>query len=189
MEQLLALAKKAADQAEVFACEQVTDTVSYQNATLHDIETNFLSGVSLRIIKDGKLGFAYTRNLKDRQELVTNALHSLEGGVEAGYALPAATAVRVLDTYDASVKALTGEQLVDEAGRVCDILQAKTDGEITVSTFTSRDTLRLLNHQGADLSRQSSSAGTYGDISYPGSGSGIGRIHYDKRLLPMPDPG
>lgn len=187
MEQLLALATKAADQAEVFACEQVTDTVSYQNARLHTIETNFLSGVSLRIIKDGRLGFAYTRNLKDRQELVDNARHSLEGGVEAAYALPSTTGPRPLDTYDDSVRALTGEQLADEAGRVCDLLRSGTDGEIAVSAFTSRDTVRVLNHAGTDLSRQSSSAGTYGDVTYPGSGSGIGRTHFDKRLQPMPD--
>jgi PmbA protein len=187
MEQLLSMAQRAADQAEVFSYEQVTDRVAYQNARLYDIETNFLSGVALRIIKDGKLGFAYTRNLKDRQELVDNARHSLEGGVEAGYAFPRTAAVNPLDTYDAKVKELSGDQLVNEARRVCDRLKAGASGEISVTTFTSRDSLRILNSAGTDLAVRSSSAGTYGDIIFPGSGSGIGRIHLRKGLEPMPD--
>ncbi|MCU0606742.1 MAG: TldD/PmbA family protein [Candidatus Edwardsbacteria bacterium] len=186
MEQLLALAAKAADQAEVFTHEQVTDTVTCQDARLHDIRTDFLSGVSLRIIKDGKLGFAYTRNLLDRQGLVDNALRSLEGGVEARYVLPAAAPASALDSYDDSVRSLTGAQLVDEARRVCDILKASPDGEIAVGVHTSRDSLRIINSAGADLTGRSTAAGTFGDIIYPGSGSGIGRAHYTKRLEPMP---
>ncbi|MRR10452.1 TldD/PmbA family protein, partial [bacterium] len=187
MEQLLALAVTAADQAEVFCHEQVTDTVAYQDARLHDISTNYLSGFSLRIIKGGKLGFAYTRNLLDRQGLVDNALRSLGGGVEAGYALPADAPAGALDTYDDSVRALTGAQLVDEARRICGILKTRAAGEITVAVQTSRDSLRIINSSGADLAGRSTAAGTFADIIYPGSGSGIGRAHYAKRLEPMPD--
>jgi PmbA protein len=187
MEKLLEMAKKAADQAEVYSTGYSSSSVSFQDAKLHDIETNFLSGVSLRIIKAGRLGFAYTRNLIDRQELLDNALHSLEGGVEAPYDLPSASQAKELDTCDPAVKDLTGAILLDEAKRVCSVLKSKSTGEITAVSFANQESLRIINSQGADISRKSTSAGTYGDIIYPGSGSGIGRYHLGKGFEPMPD--
>ena len=60
MEQLLEMAKKVCDQAEVYVVERSSSSVSFENAKLHDIDSKIQSGLSLRIIKDGKLGFAYT---------------------------------------------------------------------------------------------------------------------------------
>ncbi len=104
MEKLLDMAKKVTNQAEIYSAEYTSNAVSFQDAKLYNIETNFLSGISLRIIKDGRLGFAYTRNLIDRQELLDNALRSLEGGVEAPYDLPDTKGIKKLDTYDPTIK-------------------------------------------------------------------------------------
>ncbi len=187
MEKLLDMAKKAADQAEVYSADNISNSVSFQDAKLYNIETNFLSGVSLRIIKDGRLGFAYTRNLIDRQELLNNALRSLEGGVEAPYELPATTGIKKIDTYDPTSKTITSSELVEEAKRICGVVESKTTGEIMAVAFADRDSLRILNSKGTDVNRQSSIAGTYGSIIFPGSGSGIGRIHQSKRFDRMPD--
>jgi PmbA protein len=187
MEKLLEMAKRAADQAEVYSIGYSSSSVSFNDAKLHDIETNFLSGVSLRIIKNGRLGFAYTRNLTDRQELLDNALCSLDGGVEAPYDLPDAGKTGEIDTCDPAVKNLTGADLLEEAKRVCTVLKSRSDGEITAVSFANQESLRILNSRGADISRKSSSAGTYGDIIYPGSGSGIGRYHLAKGFTQMPD--
>ncbi len=175
MEQLLEMAQKVCEQAEVFALQDTSIGVSFENAALHDIDTDMESGFSLRIIKDGKLGFAYTRNLLDRAEFLQNALNSLEGGVEAGYELPLTTAVAQLDTYDASAEAVTSTTLVEECRRVCDILSAKTDGEIMAGAHTFTGTQRLLNSAGTDLSASFSSGGIYGEAIFPGTGQGIGR--------------
>ena len=88
MEKLLELAKKVVDQAEVYSLEETADTVRFENAILKDIESKTQSGISLRVIKDGKLGFAYTKNLLNREELLGNALDSLRGGVEALFDFP-----------------------------------------------------------------------------------------------------
>ncbi len=187
MEKLLEMAAKAADQAEVFACDQVADSVSFQDAKLHDIETNFLSGVALRIVKYGKLGFAYTRNLKDRKALLDNAIRSLEGGVEADYEFPKPTGPKKLETYDPSVKKLSGTDLLAETSRICDTLLAKAAGEIMAGTYTQRNAIRILNSNGAELADESSEAGSFCEIFYPGSGSGFGAIHRNKLLTGMPN--
>lgn len=186
MERLLEMAAKAADQAEVFALDQATDSVTFQDNKLHDIETNFLSGVSLRIVKDGRLGFAYTRNLIDRQGLLNNALCSLHGGVEAPYELPATRQAKDLDTYDPSVEALSGERLVENTKNICEMLQPRVEGEIMAVTFTQREELRILNSKGTELRQQSTEGGSFCEVFYPGSGSGFGGSHKGKRLSKMP---
>ncbi len=69
----------------------MADRVRFEDGRLKDVESSMRSGVGLTIIKDGRLGSAYTRNLRDRQELLELALAALAGGVEADYELaPAA---------------------------------------------------------------------------------------------------
>ena len=187
MEKLLEMARKSADQAEVFSTEQSSSSVSFQDAKLYDIRTNFLSGVSLRIIKDGRLGFAYTRNLKDRQGLLDNALDSLRGGVEAHYGLPDTRVGKSLATYDPAASKLSSADLAGEAKRICEILKAASAGEIMAGAYVSVDSLRVLNSRGADLSQRNSIAGSYSSIIFPGSGSGISREVRSRAMVKMPD--
>lgn len=187
MEQLLEMAKKVCDQAEVFAIEFTSNGVSFENAKLHDIESEIQSGLSLRIIKDGKLGFAYTRNLLNREELLQNALDAMKGGVEAGYEFPLTKDVPRLDTYDASIETLTSTEMVEECERVCDLLSSKTDGEIMAAASSHIATIRILNSTGTDVTTTFSGYGTYGATIYPGSGTGIVRVLSKKRFEPMPD--
>lgn len=102
MEKLLQMAKKVCDKAEVYSHENTHNSVSFENAKLHDIDSAFQSGFSLRIIKNGKLGLAYTKNLLNREELLQNALTSLEGGVEVNYSFPLTQEIPQLESFDPS---------------------------------------------------------------------------------------
>jgi predicted Zn-dependent protease len=61
MERILEAAKKISDKAEVYYVEYGSDSVSFENAGFKDVESRIQSGFGLRIIKDDKLGFAYTK--------------------------------------------------------------------------------------------------------------------------------
>ena len=187
MERLLEMAEKVCDQAEIFALDCFGNQVSFQNAKLHDIDTIMQSGLSLRIIKDGKSGFAYTRNLLDRNEFLQNALEAVKGGVEAEFEFPLTTNVAPLDTYVASVESLSSATMVEECARVCERLTANTDGEIVAAAYCSFGTMRILNSAGTNLSRNFSETGVHGYAIYPGSANGIGRIHTCKAFESMPD--
>lgn len=187
MEKLLQMAKRVCDKAEVYSHGNTYNSVSFQNAKLHDIESTFLSGLSLRIIKNGKLGFAYTRNLVDRQELLQNALISLEGGVDANYDLPFTEKLPQLDTIDPSLENLSSTQMVEECVRVCGLLKSKTDGEVFLTSFTNITHIRIINSQGTDVSIKGGEYSASGSVIYPGSGSGIERIFQSKKFGKMPD--
>ena len=186
MEKLLEKAKQVCDKAEVFSLGHFNHAVSFEDAKLHDIDSKIQSGVSLRIIKDGKLGFAYTRNLIDRDELIHNALDSLKGGVAAEYTFPLTKEIPRLDTYNPIIDKISGTAMVAECRRVCDILSSKTNGEIIMGTSVDIENIRIINSEGTDVSSRKGYYSAVGYIGYPGSGGGLWRLYLSRKFEEFP---
>jgi PmbA protein len=68
MEKTISLARKHSDQAELYSLEQTQNMVRLEDAKLKDIQSTMQSGTSIRLLKNQKLGFAYTRSLNNREE-------------------------------------------------------------------------------------------------------------------------
>lgn len=182
MERLLETAKKVCDKAEVYSVDYRSDSVSFENGQLKDIESSMQSGVSLRIMKNNCLGFAYTKNLRDREELVQNALDSLKGEVEASFEFPFTKALRELETYDPAIESLSNSAMVAECTRVCELLSGKTKGQLNISAYRSARSLRIMNSAGTDLSRRSSSYHLSPQIVYPYTQASLHRGLTSKRF-------
>ena len=176
MEKLLEMAKKISDQSEIYSLDKIEDDISFENSKLKDIESKSQSGICLRIIKENKLGFAYTKNLTNRDELIRNAVDSLKGGVDGEFDFPLTQQVPGLNSYEPSVEDLSNTRLVDECGRICDLLSPKTDGQINLSAGQNINKIRVLNSQGTDIAASNTSYYLYSSICYPGSYSSINRI-------------
>ncbi|OYD13928.1 Zn-dependent protease [candidate division WOR-3 bacterium JGI_Cruoil_03_44_89] len=187
MERLMQIARKVSDKVEIYSLDETSNSVSFENAKLKDIDSKFQSGFSLRIIKDGKVGFAFTKNLIDREEFVENALSSLKGGVEAEFDLPLTGNLPKLDTYDPSIGSLENNTIVDECNRICDILAPRTEGQINLYAGCGINRLRLMNSNGTDLSTDYSYYYTYTAIMYPGSYASISREGIYKKFKKTPD--
>jgi PmbA protein len=187
MEKLLEMAKKVSDKAEVYSIEHTYNPVIFEDAKLHDIESKFQSGISLRIVKNSKLGFAYTKNLLNREEILQNALDSIKGEVKVNYDYPLTKELPQLDTYDPSIENLTSLEMVEECMRICNILKSKTDGEISITSYKYIENIRIINSEGTDISGKSSLYGVYGGVIYPGSASAIWRVFLSKKFEKLPD--
>ena len=183
MEELLEMARKRADQAEVYSLDEAADEVRFEDGKLKDIESESQSGVSLRIIKEGKLGFAYTKNLIHPEETLQNAFDSLKGGVEAPFQLPLTKEGLPLDTYDPSIESLSNAEIVEECRRVCEVVLPKTKGQVNLSAGRKIVRIRLINSQGTDLSSTSSFYFFGAEILYPGSYSSIHREVLGKKFV------
>jgi PmbA protein len=186
MEKLLEQALKKADAVEIFALDRKNNEVSFENAQLQEIATSYQSGISLRLIKDKKLGFAYTRNLNAPEELINNALESLKGNVKAEYDFPETKEVPQLNTYDESIETVSSTQLVDECQRICERLKA-TGAEIFVWASVGTNEIRLLNNKGTNLLAKGSIYGIGVRLTFPGSASGILRVWIRKKFESIPD--
>jgi PmbA protein len=187
MEKLLELAASAADQAEVYSLDQRHEAVEFRDAKLHDTKTELRSGVCLRILAGGRLGFAWTRNLVDRQALLDDALASLSGGVEAGFDLPATPAPPALDNYDPAAEGVTTEALLEQGGLVVEELADRTGGEVQVDAGIAVHSFRIANTRGADLSATTSTYHVRFSVSVPGTGARISRIFRAPAVAPFPE--
>ncbi|HEX38050.1 MAG TPA: TldD/PmbA family protein [Candidatus Cloacimonetes bacterium] len=181
MEKLLEMAKKVCDQAEIYYNEPNSSEVLFQKGELHDIESQFQSGIALRIIKDGKLGFSYTKNLIDREEFLQNALDSLKGGVKAGYSFPLTKELPQFNTYDPHVEKVTSVEMVDHCQGMADVIMEETDAELEIAGYKETRTIRIMNTNGTDLQNISGSNGYWVNLIYPGGGAGLSRIFEEKK--------
>lgn len=187
MEQLLKMAREVSDKAEVYSTERRIDGVSFEDAHLKDIESSIQSGISLRIINGDKLGFAYTTNLMNKEELIRNALDSLKGGVEGLFEFPVTRDLPILDTYDLSIGAVENSAVVEECRRICDLLSQRTKGQINTSAHRSTRNMRIMNSSGTDLSLKSSAYVLNTQILYDYSSASINRLLVSKTFRKAPD--
>lgn len=187
MEQLMAIARKSADKVEIYSRGVSADRVTFENGKLKDIDSKVLSGVCLRLFKEGKLGTAYTQNLVDREELVRNALVSLRGGVEADYDLPRGSSVPKLESYEPSIGQLTNTHMVDECARISDAIASRTKCQVDVGAGRTTLRVRVLNSEGADLSAEFSNYSSDAAARFPGSYAAITQNLEAKNFEPFPD--
>jgi len=187
MEQLLEQARRVSDQSEVFFQEQRSDSVSFENGLLKNIESRDQSGISLRLIREGRLGFAYTRNLRRPEELVQNTLATLPGGVEARYALPERFSPPDGGAYDSAIENLSNTQMVEEGQRLAAELGGKTAGQVNLLVYRSVTRVRLINSRGSDLDWRTSNYGVHLSLMYPGSYNAVERSWVAKKFEPVPE--
>ena len=182
MEKLMQIAKKNADHVLIRNIKEEMTNVSFENGELKNIETSIASNIALTLIKDGKIGFAYTTNLIDREQFVKNALTSLKGGADGSYGISNSGDPVKLNSYDKSIENIGTSQLVDEAKRTIDYLKTKTDGQVNLEQGMVKEEIRILNSNGVDYSQKNSSYFLYPMVLYPGSYSSVMRAFASKSL-------
>ncbi|MEN2983787.1 MAG: metallopeptidase TldD-related protein [Dictyoglomaceae bacterium] len=182
IEKLMEIARKYCDEVEIYEVDYTADGVSFENGILKEIDSTIQAGISLRIIKEGKLGFAYTKNLIDPEDLVKNALDSLKGEVEAKFSFPYTKNIINLNTYDPEIENLNNSKLVEECKRISDILSEGTKTQVNVSAVKNIVNIRLMNSNGTNLSTKISKYQCFASAMYPGSYSAVYKVIVDKKF-------
>ena len=159
-EEVLALARRQADQAEVFSVSSTSIPVSYEGNRLKSVDTRESSGIALRIIKDGRIGFSSTTNTEDKEGLVARAVAMLPFGARAHMEFPDAAEYTHVPTYDEGAAALQSASLVEIGSGLIDRMHGDFpdvvwEGRVSQSVSTTR----LLNSNGLLAEETSSSVG------------------------------
>ncbi len=144
-EQVLAHARRSASWAEVYTVSEEETPVSFEANRLRSIETREARGVALRLVVDGRIGFASSSNLDDPAALVNDALATARFGPASALAYPTwRTEEDNLDLFDDAVRSLTSDEMVQMGQRIVDRVRAhgedilcdadirKEVGEVTV---------------------------------------------------------
>ena len=148
MESILAKAKKVADVAEVFAVSSEETHVSFETNRLKHLQTKQQTSVALRVIRQGKIGYATSTNLASSDELVKNAVETAQFGMTARFELPGSSSYPQIEIMDEKVESVSteamiklGEELIATVTRhtpgiICEA--GVTKGTVSVSIMNSR---------------------------------------------------
>lgn len=146
-----------ASQAEVYAVESEETPVRFEANKLKELNARHTSGVAVRVIVEGRIGFASSTRPGDVEDVVRAAVETAPFGPEAQFDFPSNGSAPAVEVYDPATEAIsvdsmieTGQSLVDAARAIepellCDasVRRAVATGTIANSNggqFTYRGT-------------------------------------------------
>ncbi len=187
MKKLLEIAMEKADQAEVFHVVDSSGSLEMRNATLTEISSSITAGYAIRVIKDGKLGTAYTKNLLNRTELVSNALSSLKAQVEVAFRFPGSCDAPALNSYSESMEGIGFREVKQQCSEVIEYFDGKTEGQLDVQGGFYSEEIFILNSSGLDVSQKHSGVYTFGSLLFPNTETRIteGFLFREPRMIPV----
>jgi PmbA protein len=126
MEKILTHASKVAEQAEVFMVTSKETPVEFETNRLKHIQSKQDSTVALRIIKNGRIGYATSTRLDNVEELISNAIATAEFGTEARFTLPPLTHYPEIKVFDPDIETVNLEQMAELGQGMIDKLTRHT---------------------------------------------------------------
>jgi len=167
VEKLLALAKKVAGAAEVFEVAAEETSAQFETNRLKHIQSKQSTHLALRIIKEGRLGYATTTDPDDIKNLIDNAVETARFGMPAKFRLPAPSAYPQIDILDPAVEATPLEDMDKLGQELIELIIAHTP-EILCEAMVNKETesVKLLNSSGgqAEYKKSIFSVGIYGSL-------------------------
>lgn len=149
MTSLLSKARGVVDAAEVYTLERSSTPVSFQMDKLESINTRQTRGLALRVIRDGKSGFASSTDFADEQSILDAALATAAHGDDVSFEFPDGGETPTVDARTPELVEATLDDLVDFGEGVAQRLRAEVPkAETSVSLERIVDTIRIANSSG-----------------------------------------
>lgn len=167
MEKLLAQARKVAEEAEVFAVSSEETTVQFETNRLKQLQSKQTTSLALRIIKDGRIGYATTTRLDDSRKLVRNAVETARFGMAARFQFPGQTSYPGIEVFDAAVESVTAEEMIKLGEELITRVTGHSPGIICEAAVTRGViSVRILNSCGgqSDYRKSFFSLGIEGNL-------------------------
>ncbi len=152
-EKLLELADHQAEQAEVFSVETDRSEVEFRQGKLYAQGTKLTKGWGLRVIKDGRLGFASSSHPQKLQEVVQAACAAAAYGKEARFDFPKPIEPPAVTTFENKVMLVAAARMAEWGRDLIDALASRVP-ELKVDVSFSRvyQEIGLSNSAGLDAS-------------------------------------
>ena len=155
VEKVLELARQKAQHAEVHFCSTEARPVEFEHNRLKYVHTKSTRSLSLRVIHEGRIGFASTTDLSDPEGLAARALESARFGQEARLEFPAPAPLPEVEVYDPAVADFPVERAIELGNDAIDRVRSEfSDVQCTVEISKSVASERLVNSRGLDLAHR-----------------------------------
>jgi PmbA protein len=149
VERILEQARKQAEAAEVFLVTEEETPVQFEANRLKHVQGKQSTSVALRIIKDGRIGYATGTDINDSQTLVDNAVETARFGTKAKFELPPTTPYPQVDIFDSDVEVISVEKMASSGEELIALITEHTP-DIVCEAAVEKETfdLRLMNSRG-----------------------------------------
>ncbi len=157
MENILAQAKKVAEEAEVFVVSSEETPVQFEANRLKHIQSKQSTTVALRIIRNGKIGYATSNELGDSQNLVNAAVETAQFGMTAKFELPSLTPYPQVEIFDSSVESVSTKEMSKLGEEMISTIREHTPDLVCEAGVTkSTISVRIINSRGGQASYKQS---------------------------------
>jgi len=149
VEKILNEAKKVAEEVEVFCITSENTPVQFEANRLKHVQSKQSTNVALRIIQDGKIGYATSTNLKESRKIVDSAVETAEFGMKAEFEFPSLDSYPKVATYDPAIRRVSTEEMTELGERMISSVRENTP-ELQCEASISKGTVsvRLINSRG-----------------------------------------
>ncbi len=112
MEEILSQARKIAEQAEVFQVSSRITPVNFEANRLKEIQAKESTTNALRLIKNGKVGFAQANGFIEPKKLVEMAEETCQFGTAAKFTFPSPKVYPKTEVFDSQIDNVSIESMV-----------------------------------------------------------------------------
>jgi PmbA protein len=163
MNKIMEIAGQVAQTAEGFYQEGESREVVFENNRLKSATSGQFEGAGMRVIKDGRIGFSATTDLRDPSALVKRATESAAFGERAAFDMPDQNPdCESFPAYDPAVDAVSLQDMVDMGREAMERCREVNDDYLFSATISTGSDLRnIVNLSGLDAGyRQSEMSAT-----------------------------
>lgn len=145
--------KSQAEQVEVFTLSNEATSVDYEANLLKNCKVEETSGMAVRVIRHGRIGFAASTDLTAQDKLAAHALESASYGDEAGFSFPTTRPAPEVLAFDPAIADLSIARLVEMGKEFVDTLvgyDPLVRANVSIKRAVQKMTLR--NQTGMEIS-------------------------------------
>ena len=143
--------KPLAEQVEVVSLRSEATTVEFEANKLKTSKVEETRGLAVRVVRNGRLGFAASSNAEAVDKLAANALESAAYGDAVPIRFPPAQPAASVRTYDPTIVALPIPRLVEIGSQILgEILEVEPEARVNISLERGENHLTVCNHTGAE---------------------------------------
>jgi len=157
VENILDQAKRIAEEAEVFMISSAETPVQFEANRLKYIQNKRTSSVALRIVRQGRIGYATTTEPGDSQNLVNNAVETAQFGMTAKFEFPSLTAYPQVEAYDPDVESVSLEKMIELGEKLITTVRGHTPDIVCEAGATKGVvSVRIINSRGGQANYRKS---------------------------------
>ena len=152
---LIEKAMKKAQGAQVALGQSESTNVSFENDKLKSARSSQSTGMSIKVIVDGKIGSSHTTDIDDVDGVVARALEAAEFGSPAHFRFPGPQEGPEVKVYDDAVLPVTKEEMV-RIGEEMMTLVKEYNPDILLSSGVSKNVSKgqFVNSAGIEFSTE-----------------------------------